>query len=217
MCTIFASAPCMCDGTIFNFTHSIYTLLCCFFKMADGLCHTIGIGYDRMKCGWKRGRVESMYCIIWGLFPSTSQRFLLAPKCGWKDWRKIIISLTILIFYVWIFVFTYSAIWRSFNEKRKLFLAFNFRVDMLDLASHSTLSAHPFLLMSVRVWVPEFTSFLFFQPRSVHKWIVFFSWQNESYTMFGMTMKNEIAGSFYPVEVGIVRSVSNMKFFQVKS
>lgn len=27
--------------------------------MADGLCHTIGIGYDKMKCGWGGERVES--------------------------------------------------------------------------------------------------------------------------------------------------------------
>ena len=90
-------------------------------------------------------------------------------KCGEKDWRKIIISLTILIFYVWIFVFTYSAIWRSF--RKELFLAFNFRVDMLDLASHSTLrsSLIPFVLCLYVYGSPNLLLFLFFQPRSVHK------------------------------------------------
>lgn len=145
MCTIFASAPCMCDGTIFNFTHSIYTLLCCFFKMADGLCHTIGIGYDKMKCGWRWGRVESMYCTIWGLFPSTSERFLLAMR-GRKTGGKSS-SLWQYLYFMYGFSSSHTAQFGVPSAKRT-FLAFNFRVDMLDLASHSSLPSHliPFVL-----------------------------------------------------------------------
>lgn len=141
----------MCDGTIFNFTHSIYTLLrsllAAFSKWPTDF--VIRLGLDTIK--WNEDGGEWRACIVrYGTLASSpspsptsmkiyEKRWMLCWKKfrdgGWlkrgrRSWR-IIISLTILIFYVWIFIFTYSAMWRFF----KSFSCIQFRVDMLDIFS----------------------------------------------------------------------------------
>lgn len=174
------------------FTHSIS-------KWPTDDCHTIGIGYDKIKRKW--GRVWGALSCTWdAYFPTSNVKQL---SLGWKGMERKSSSLTMLIFYVWIF-----HIARNLALLQNFSLAFNFRVDMQDRPPTFSFSSlfTPFLYDCVRVGSPNLLFFCSFNL-SVYINELCSSRDRVSMRCFGMTMKNEITR--FSQLVGAVRGRSH--------